>query len=40
VLAGVPDHRDSLLSATEQAQGRTMMLCVSRSATPTLELDI
>lgn len=40
VIAGVPDHRDSLLSAAEQATGRTMMICVSRSSSPSLELDI
>ncbi|MFJ9390007.1 PDR/VanB family oxidoreductase [Nocardioides sp. NPDC101246] len=40
VLAGTPDHRDSLLSDTEQAAGTTMMICVSRARTPELALDI
>ncbi|MER6940523.1 PDR/VanB family oxidoreductase [Nocardioides sp. NPDC127514] len=40
VLAGIPDHRDSLLSDTEQASGTTMMICVSRARTPELALDI
>jgi len=40
VLAGTPDHRDSLLSDGEQAAGTTMMICVSRARTPELALDI
>ncbi|HEX3787999.1 MAG TPA: PDR/VanB family oxidoreductase [Pseudonocardiaceae bacterium] len=40
VLAGVPDHRDSLLTEDERAAGDTMMICVSRSRTPRLVLDI
>ena len=40
VLAGTPDHRDSLLSDSEQAAGTTMMICVSRARTPELALDI
>ncbi|WDY60166.1 PDR/VanB family oxidoreductase [Pseudomonas sp. PSKL.D1] len=40
VLDGVPDHRDLLLSEGERAQGRVMMLCVSRALTPTLTLDL
>jgi ferredoxin-NADP reductase len=40
VLEGVPDHRDSLLTPAERAAGDTMMICVSRSATPRLVLDI
>lgn len=39
VLAGTPDHRDSVLDATEQEDGGTMMICVSRSRTPRLVLD-
>jgi ferredoxin len=30
VLAGVPDHRDSLLSDEERLASRTMLICVSR----------
>jgi ferredoxin len=40
VLAGVPEHRDSVLSPAEQAAADTMMICVSRSLTPRLVLDI
>nr|WP_041542332.1 PDR/VanB family oxidoreductase [Catenulispora acidiphila] len=31
VLDGVPDHRDSVLTAAERAAGDTMMICVSRA---------
>ncbi|WP_024794604.1 PDR/VanB family oxidoreductase [Tomitella biformata] len=40
VLCGTPDHRDSLLSSSEQASGKTMMICVSRALTDELVLDI
>jgi ferredoxin len=40
VLAGTPDHRDSVLSAAERRANRSMMTCVSRSATPSLTLDL
>lgn len=40
VCAGVPDHRDYVLSDEERAGNKTMMICVSRSKTPILELDI
>lgn len=40
VLAGVPEHRDSLLTADERAANDTMMICVSRSCTPKLVLDL
>lgn len=40
VLSGVPDHRDSILSAEERADNDYMMLCVSRSASPELVLDL
>ena len=40
VLAGLPEHRDSVLSPAEQAAADTMMICVSRSLTPRLVLDI
>ncbi len=40
VLEGTPDHRDGLLTAEERAVGETMMICVSRSATPLLVLDL
>ncbi len=31
VLAGIPDHRDSILTDAERAAGKTMYICVSRS---------
>ncbi|WP_037305238.1 PDR/VanB family oxidoreductase [Amycolatopsis orientalis] len=40
VLSGTPDHRDSLLTDEEQDAGDTMMICVSRSRTPRLVLDL
>jgi ferredoxin-NADP reductase len=40
VLEGIPDHRDSILSGKEKAENRTMMICVSRSCTKRLVLDL
>jgi len=40
VLAGIPDHRDSLLSAAEQAANTTMMICVGRCRGDRLVLDL
>ncbi|RJG40464.1 PDR/VanB family oxidoreductase [Mesorhizobium sp. DCY119] len=40
VLEGIPDHRDSFLSKSEKERGKTMMLCVGRSLTPKLVLDL
>nr|WP_030486974.1 PDR/VanB family oxidoreductase [Micromonospora chokoriensis] len=40
VLAGVPEHRDSLLTEQERAVGDTMMICVSRARTPRLVLEL
>jgi len=40
VLEGVPDHRDSLLTAGERAAGETMMICVSRCRGERLVLDL
>ncbi|MCI3276909.1 PDR/VanB family oxidoreductase [Streptomyces cylindrosporus] len=40
VLAGTPDHRDSVLGPEERATATTMMICVSRAASPLLELDL
>jgi ferredoxin-NADP reductase len=40
VLAGVPDHRDQLLSEEEREAGETMMICVSRCRGDRLVLDI
>ncbi|MDB5991294.1 MAG: ferredoxin [Herbaspirillum sp.] len=40
VLAGDVDHRDSILSKAERAANKTMMVCVSRSKSSTLVLDM
>ncbi|MGW1027896.1 PDR/VanB family oxidoreductase [Streptomyces sp. NPDC002577] len=40
VLAGDPDHRDSLLSEKERASGDVMFICVSRSRSLRLVLDL
>ncbi len=40
VVAGLADHRDSLLSEEEQEAGETMFICVSRSRTPRLVLQL
>ena len=40
VLDGIPDHRDSVLSPADREAGQYMMICVSRSCTPRLVLDL
>ena len=40
VLAGEPDHRDSVLTAEEKAGNDCMMICVSRARTARLVLDL
>ncbi|GLB82384.1 MULTISPECIES: PDR/VanB family oxidoreductase [Mycobacterium] len=40
VLEGEPDHRDSVLSDDEKAENDCMMVCVSRSRSPRLVLDL
>ena len=40
VLAGTPEHRDSVLSPEERASNRYVMTCVSRSLSPSLTLDL
>ncbi|GIG29222.1 PDR/VanB family oxidoreductase [Cellulomonas marina] len=40
VLEGEVDHRDSVLTADERADGRAMMICVSRAACPRLVLEL
>jgi ferredoxin-NADP reductase len=40
VLAGEPDHRDSLLSASERASNKVMMVCVGGCKSASLTLDL
>lgn len=40
VLDGIPDHRDSILDDEEHAANDEMTICVSRSLTPRLVLDL
>ena len=40
VIAGMPDHRDMILSDEEKASNETMMVCCSGSLSPTLVLDL
>ncbi|GHE80734.1 ferredoxin [Amycolatopsis deserti] len=40
IVRGRADHRDSVLSPEEQDAGETMMICVSRSLTPELVIDL
>jgi ferredoxin-NADP reductase len=40
VLEGTPDHRDSVLTDAERAAGEVMLICVSRSRTERLVLDL
>ncbi len=40
VIEGVPEHRDVVLSDSEIAAGNVMQICVSRSKSPRLVLDI
>jgi vanillate O-demethylase ferredoxin subunit len=40
VRGGEPDHRDSFLSEAERQTGDKMLVCVSRSKTPKLVLEL
>ncbi|MCU1694754.1 MAG: flavodoxin reductase family protein [Mycobacterium sp.] len=40
VLEGTPDHRDSMLTEPEKNAGEVMLVCVSRSRTERLVLDL
>jgi ferredoxin len=40
VIAGVPEHRDSVLTEKEKETNRVMMICVSRSKSDHLILDL
>lgn len=39
VVDGIPEHRDTLLSDEDRASNRKLLICCSRSRTPTLTLD-
>ena len=40
VISGTPDHRDSILSDSERAAGKVMQICISRSKSARLVLDL
>ena len=40
VLQGVPDHRDAVLTARERESAESLMICVSRSSSERLVLDL
>ena len=40
MIEGTPDHRDFVLSDAEKAAGKLMQICVSRSKTPRLVIDL
>jgi ferredoxin len=40
IFEGEPDHRDDVLTLDERAFGETMIICVSRSNSPRLVLDL
>ena len=40
VIEGTPDHRDYILTDAEKAAGKVMQICISRSKTPRLVLDL
>ncbi len=40
VISGSPDHRDTVLTDEEKKCGETMMICVSRSCTARITLDL
>jgi ferredoxin-NADP reductase len=40
VLEGIPDHRDSILTPSEQESNEIMMVCCGRAKSPVLVLDL
>jgi ferredoxin-NADP reductase len=40
VLAGIPDHRDDYLTPEDREANKTMMICISRSKTAEIEIQL
>ncbi len=40
VISGIPDHRDAILTESERAANKTMMVCCSGAKSPDLTLDL
>lgn len=40
VLLGIPEHHDTILTEREREESKTMMVCVGRSKSPRLVLDL
>lgn len=40
VCAGTPEHLDLVLSDEERASNKSMLICVSRAVTPSIEIDL
>jgi tetrachlorobenzoquinone reductase len=40
IVSGTPDHRDLILTESERAANKTMMICCSGSKSPELVLDM
>jgi ferredoxin len=40
VLGGIPEHRDTVLSERARLAGKRIILCVSRSLTPRIVVDL
>lgn len=40
VIAGIPEHRDMILSDAERAANNIMMICCSRAVSAELTLDL
>ena len=40
VVSGEPDHRDYILTDSQRDEGKRIVLCVSRSLSEVLELDL